>query len=32
VFEAPMSMTGMINVGTGAVTLGFAAEDHEFTA
>jgi DegV family protein with EDD domain len=32
VFEAPMSMTGMINVGTGAVTLGFAADDHEFSA
>ncbi|GAA0712065.1 DegV family protein [Dokdonella soli] len=27
-FESPMSMTGMINVGTGAVTLGFAAEEH----
>jgi DegV family protein with EDD domain len=30
VFESPMSMTGMINVGTGAVTLGFAAEEHVF--
>ena len=30
VFESPMSMTGMINVGTGAVTLGFAAEEHAF--
>lgn len=29
-FESPMSMTGMINVGTGAVTLGFAAEEHAF--
>jgi DegV family protein with EDD domain len=29
-FEAPMSVTGMINVGAGAVTLGFAAEEHEF--
>ncbi len=29
-FESPMSMTGMVNIGTGAVTLGFAAEDHEF--
>lgn len=28
-FECVMSVTGMINVGTGAVTLGFAAEDHE---
>ncbi len=32
VFEAPMSITGMINVGTGAITLGFAAEQHEFAA
>ena len=30
VFESPMSMTGMINVGTGAVTLGFAAEEYAF--
>lgn len=30
-YEAPMSMTGMVNVGTGAVTLGFAAEDYEFS-
>lgn len=29
-FESPMSVTGMINVGTGAVTLGFAAEEHAF--
>jgi DegV family protein with EDD domain len=27
--EAPMSITGMINVGEGAVTLGFAAEEHD---
>ena len=26
--EAPMSITGMVNVGVGAVTLGFAAEEH----
>lgn len=26
--EAPMSITGMVNVGEGAVTIGFAAEDH----
>jgi DegV family protein with EDD domain len=26
--EAPMSITGMVNVGAGAVTLGFAAEEH----
>ncbi len=32
VYESPMSVTGMINVGTGAVTLGFAAEDYEFSA
>ena len=30
VFEAPMSVTGMVNVGTGAVTIGFAAPEHEF--
>jgi len=24
-------MTGMINVGTGAVALGFAAEEHAFS-
>jgi len=24
-----MSITGMVNVGEGAVTLGFAAEEHE---
>ena len=27
--EAPMGITGMVNVGEGAVTLGFAAEEHE---
>ncbi len=26
--ETPMSLTGMVNVGEGAMTLGFAAEDH----
>ncbi len=26
--EAPMSITGMVNVGEGAVTLGLAAEEH----
>ncbi|MEY2113748.1 MULTISPECIES: DegV family protein [Rhodanobacter] len=26
---APMSITGMVNVGEGAVTVGFAAEEHE---
>ncbi|MBO9661734.1 DegV family protein [Dokdonella sp.] len=30
VYESPMSVTGMINVGTGAVTLGFAAEEYAF--
>ncbi|WP_189339725.1 DegV family protein [Rhodanobacter denitrificans] len=29
VMEAPMSITGMVNVGEGAVTVGFAAEEHE---
>lgn len=28
VYESPMSLTGMINVGTGAVTIGFAAEEY----
>ena len=28
VMEAPMSITGMTNVGEGALTLGFAAEEH----
>ncbi|MBD8882394.1 MULTISPECIES: DegV family protein [Rhodanobacter] len=27
--EAPMSITGMVNVGEGAVALGLAAEEHE---
>jgi DegV family protein with EDD domain len=27
--DAPMSITGMVNVGEGAVTLGLAAEEHE---
>jgi fatty acid-binding protein DegV len=31
VYQSPMSMTGMINVGTGAVALGFAAEEHAFS-
>ena len=26
--EAPMSITGMVNVGEGSLTLGFAAEEH----
>ncbi len=30
-FESQMSVTGMVNVGTGAVVVGFAAEDHEFS-
>lgn len=30
-FESVMSVTGMVNVGTGAVTLGFAAEEHQAT-
>ena len=29
VFESPMSVTGMVNVGVGAVTLGFAATEHD---
>jgi DegV family protein with EDD domain len=32
VFETAMSMTGMVNVGTGAIALGFASEHHEFAA
>jgi DegV family protein with EDD domain len=28
VLESPMSITGMVNVGEGAITLGFAAEEH----
>lgn len=27
--ESPMSVTGMVNVGVGALTLGFAAAEHE---
>ena len=30
VFESVMSLTGMVNVGKGAVVVGFAAEAHEF--
>jgi hypothetical protein len=29
--QSPMSMTGMINVGTGAVALGFSAVEHAFS-
>jgi len=29
-FESPMSVTGMVNLGTGAVALGYAAEEHAF--
>lgn len=29
IFESVMSVTGMINVGTGAVTIGFASEDYD---
>ena len=29
VYESVMSVTGMINVGTGAVTMGFASEDYD---
>jgi DegV family protein with EDD domain len=29
VFESVMSVTGMINVGTGAVTIGLASEDYD---
>lgn len=32
VFESVMSLTGMINVGKGGLTVGFAAEPHEFRA
>jgi len=31
-YEAPMSMTGMVNVGAGAIAVGFAAEEHAFSA
>jgi hypothetical protein len=27
--EAPMSISGMVNMGEGAVTIGFSAERHE---
>jgi DegV family protein with EDD domain len=30
-YETTMSVTGMVNVGVGAVTLGFAAEEHVAT-
>lgn len=30
VFESVMSLTGMVNVGKGAVVVGFASEPHEF--
>ena len=30
VFETVMSPTGMVNVGKGAVCVGFAADPHEF--
>jgi len=31
-FESIMSLTGMVNVGKGAVAVGFAAEPHSFAA
>jgi DegV family protein with EDD domain len=31
-FESVMSLTGMVNVGKGAVTIGFADEPHTFNA
>lgn len=31
VFESVMSLTGMVNVGKGAVVVGFAAEPHNFS-
>jgi len=31
-FESVMSLTGMVNVGKGAVAVGFAAEPHSFAA
>jgi len=31
-FESVMSLTGMVNVGKGAVAVGFAAEPHAFAA
>ena len=30
VFESVMSLTGMVNVGKGAVVVGFASEPHKF--
>ncbi|MBS0583053.1 MAG: fatty acid-binding protein DegV, partial [Proteobacteria bacterium] len=27
--ESPMSVTGMVNVGVGALTLGFASPEHD---
>jgi hypothetical protein len=32
VFESVMSLTGMVNVGKGAVVVGFASEPHTFKA
>jgi hypothetical protein len=32
VFTSVMSMTGAINVGEGALAIGFAAPPHEFSA
>ena len=29
-FEAVMGLTGMVNVGKGAVVVGFAADPHNF--
>lgn len=31
-FESVMSLTGMVNVGKGALVVGFAAEKADFTA
>ena len=30
-FETVMSLTGMVNVGAGSLTVGFAAPPHTFT-
>ncbi|CEJ47392.1 hypothetical protein XAB3213_3880002 [Xanthomonas citri pv. bilvae] len=30
--ESVMSLTGMVNVGKGALAVGFAAEPHAFSA
>ena len=30
VYESVMSLTGMVNVGKGALVVGFAAEPHRF--